>query len=191
MKDRIEGPEGRRAFGKGRPLVACVLLGLALSALPAAGQGQPGQTHWQTPPDHRGLPSENTAVLLSAVGTTAAVLSFFGSYRLGYMTFVPLFAGPSLGAIYGGLWGRALLFIGIRVAGTFALAAAAYDDDAGIGLGYAWVGGMALTAIIEIATVGGAVRKRNDRRLAQRGLKVEAAPFALPKGGGVQVRLSF
>jgi hypothetical protein len=125
------------------------------------------------------------------VGTTAAVASFFAAYRLGYFTLVPLFAGPSLGAMYGGLWGRALIFTGLRFAGTLALLSAAYDDDAGFGWAYAWVGGMALSAVIEVATVGNAVHKRNDRRLAQRGLRVQAAPFALPKGGGIQVRLSF
>lgn len=190
MKDRNGRWNGRTRCRKSRVRAACAILAMALAALPAVAQEEPGQTHWQTPPDYRGLPREDTAIMLSVVGTAAAAASFLASYRLGYFGLVPLFAGPSLGAMYGGLWGRALIFTGLRFAGTLALLGAAYDHDA-LGLAYVWVGGMALSAVIEIATVGHAVHTRNERRLAQRGLKVDAAPFALPKGGGIQVRLSF
>lgn len=190
MKERIGRRKGRTRSRTRAVRAACALLALAIAALPAIAQEEPGQTHWQTPPDTRGLPREDTAIMLSVVGTAVSAASFFASYGLGHFGLVPLFAGPSLGAMYGGLWGRALIFTGLRFAGTLALAAAAYDHDA-LGLAYVWVGGMALSAVIEIATVGHAVHTRNERRLAQRGLKVEAAPFALPKGGGIQVRLSF
>jgi len=192
MKDRIEGPEGRRTSGKGRPLVACALLGLALAVLPAAAQDPaPGQVHRQASPGYRELPSERTAILLSAAGTAAAVLSVFASRELSSFSLVPLFAGPSLGAMYGGLWGRALLFTGLRLVGTYAFAVAAISDEAGFGLAYVWIAGMSLTAVIEIATIGKAVHSRNERRLARRGITLGVSPFAVPKGAGLNLSLSF
>lgn len=52
-------------------------------------------------------------------------------------------------------------------------------------------GGMALSAIYDIATVKKAVNKRNQAKLARRKLDVALAPFAVRKGAGVQLRLSF
>jgi hypothetical protein len=192
MRDRIEGPNSRRTSGKGRPFVACALLGLALAVLPAAAQvATPGQVNRQAPSDIRGLPSDRTAILLSAAGTAAAVLSVFASHEVSSFSLVPLFAGPSLGAMYGGLWGRALLFTGLRLVGTYAFAIAASSDEAGIGLAYAWIAGMSLSAVIEIATIGKAVHDRNERRLARRGIALGVSPFAVPKGAGLNLSLSF
>ena len=84
------------------------------------------------------------------------------------------------------------MWTGLRTVGTFVLLGIALEDDEeGPGAVYAWIGGMALSAIIEMATIGKAVRKHNERLLARRGLNVAVAPFALPKGAGIQLRLSF
>lgn len=40
-------------------------------------------------------------------------------------------------------------------------------------------------------TVKRAVHKRNEVRMARRKLSVAMAPFVMPKGAGVQIRLSF
>jgi hypothetical protein len=198
MKDPVRGRKGgvRRYLA----CIASAVLGLGLVVLPAAGQDRPAdQAHWQTAADdYRGLPSPATALTLSAVGTAAAIAScvFAGKLSrrsyLGYIAIVPLLAGPSLGAMYGGCWGRAWLWTGLRTAGLImvvAIVQADFDHDEGPN--YVLIGGMALSAIIEMATVGKAVRKHNDRLLARRGLNVGVSPFALPKGAGVQLRLSF
>ena len=59
------------------------------------------------------------------------------------------------------------------------------------GLGYAFGVLMAATAVYDLATVKKTVHRRNEVRLARRKLKVAVTPFALPRGAGVQVQLSF
>jgi hypothetical protein len=190
-RDKRTGDKGRlRTMGR---WALCAMLGAALAGLPAAAQQAGGdKVPWREHADGAGLPSEDTAFTLSVVGTVAAGLSPICGRYLGWTALIPLFAGPSLGAIYGGCWGRALLFTGLRLAGTFAAAAALFDDDFGSdGAAYAWIGGMVLSAVIETATIKAAVRKHNRAVLNRRGVKFDAVPFALPKGGGIQIRLSF
>jgi len=186
MTKRTERRKDGRKPGLRTLTAAGLLLGLAIAFVPAAaGQELPAAL------DYHGLPSARTAVTLSVVGTLGAVLSASASNSLGIMALMPLFAGPSLGAMYGGLWGRALLFTGLRAMGTYALVAAALrDEEDAYSLAMVWVGGMAVTAVIETATVGRAVHRRNER-LARRRMNLDLTPFALPKGAGVQVRLSF
>jgi len=180
MRDLNKGRRGRAGTPSRGLLIA--LLGLGLVAAPAVGQETPGG----------GLPSENTALALSAIGTIAAVASTF-VWLGGYGNILAWSALPSLGFMYGGCWGRGLLTTGLRLGATFLVFGYAlnHDEDNLAGLGYAYLGGMALSAIIDIATVKKAVHKRNEARLARRGLKLGVAPFALPKGGGIQVRMSF
>jgi hypothetical protein len=130
------------------------------------------------------------ATALSVIGTAAAVASWYS--RNGYVILAGLALGPSLGFFYGGCWGRGLLTAGLRVVATYAVAAIALGDHgAGPALAYGWLGGMAASAILDMATVGPAVRRHNQTILARRGLNVDVSPFAVPKGGGVQLRLSF
>ena len=189
MTDRTREKKG--GFGGSIRMAACAVLGLGLVVLPAAGRDRPAdQAHWQTNFDYRGLPSESMAVALSVIGTAAAVASL--SSDNGWLALAGLSVGPSLGFMYGGCWGRGLMTSGLRLGATIAVVVYALEhDEDGPGLGYAWIGGMALSAIIDMATVRKAVRKHNDRLLARRGLNVGVSPFALPKGAGVQVRLSF
>ncbi len=189
MADRTR--EKKDGFGGPVRLAASALLALGLVVLPAAGQDRPAdQASWQKDVDYRGLPSESMAVALSVIGTAAAVASLYS--HNGWVALAGLSLGPSLGFMYGDCLGRGLLTSGLRLGATIAAVLYSVEhDEAGPGLGYAWIGGMALSAIIDIATVGKAVRKHNDRLLARRGMSVGVAPFALPKGAGVQVRLSF
>ncbi len=189
MADRTREKKGGSG-GRVR-LAACALFGLGLIVLPAAGQDRPAdQASWQKDVDYRGLPSESMAVALSVIGSAAAVASLY-SDNWG-VALAGLSLGPSLGFMYGGCWGRGLMTSALRLGATIALATYVLDhDEAGPGLAYVWIGGMALSAVIDAATVRKAVRKRNDRLLSRRGLNVGVSPFALPKGAGVRVRLSF
>jgi len=50
---------------------------------------------------------------------------------------------------------------------------------------------MAGSIIFDLVTVKKAVRKHNQAREERARLSVAVAPFALPKGAGVQLRMSF
>ncbi|NTV80925.1 MAG: hypothetical protein HGA24_05835, partial [Candidatus Aminicenantes bacterium] len=65
------------------------------------------------------------------------------------------------------------------------------DHGATLPLAYGWLGGMAASAVLDMVTVGRTVRRHNQTILARRGLNVDVSPFAVPKGGGLQLRLSF
>jgi hypothetical protein len=191
MRDLSKGRRGRTGTLSRGLLIA--LLGLGLVAAPAVGQETPGGGQPpQAASQYNGLPSENMALALSAIGTIAAVASMF-VWLGGYGNILAWSALPSLGFMYGGCWGRGLLTTGLRLGATFLVLGYAFnhDEDNLEGLRFAYLGGMALSAIIDIATVKKAVHKRNEARLARRGLKLAVAPFALPKGGGIQVRMSF
>jgi hypothetical protein len=124
------------------------------------------------------------------IGTLGAVASLFS--QNGYVALGGLALGPSLGFFYGGCWGRGMLTACLRLGATYAAVAIALSDrGAGPALAYGWLGGMAASAILDMATVGRAVRRRNQALLTRRGLNVDLSPVAVPKGGGVQVRLSF
>ena len=189
MADRTGKKKG--GFGVPVRLAVCALFALGLVVSPVAGQEQPaGQARWPSDFDYRGLPSESMAVALSLIGTAGAVASLYSDN--GWVALAGSSLGPSLGFMYGGCWGRGLITSALRLGATIAVVLYSVEhDEAGPGLGYGWIGGMALSAIIDVATVRKAVRKHNNRLLARRGLNIGVAPFALPKGAGVQVRLSF
>jgi hypothetical protein len=189
MADRTREKRDRWR-GVRRP-AACAFLGLGLVVLPVAGQSRPaGQVQPLTDAAYHGLPSETMAVTLSVIGTAVAAASLWSGN--GWVMLAGLSIGPSMGFLYGNCWGRGFFSAGLRLGATFALAAFALsDDEHSETFGIAWIAGMAASAIIDMATVKMAVRRHNDRILARRGLNVAVSPFALPKGAGVQVRLSF
>lgn len=137
------------------------------------------------------VPSENTALTLSVLGTLTGVVIPLMSHEWGWGILASWCVGPSLGFLYGGCWGRGLATAVLRFGFTFALALAAFNDEANNSLGFAWLGGMAASVALDLATVKRAVRNRNRRRLADRGLQLDVSPFAVPKGAGVRLRLSF
>jgi hypothetical protein len=189
MADRTREKRDR-SRGIWRP-ATCAFLGLGLVVLPVAGQSQPA-VHAQpdTAAAYYGLPSEKMAVMLSVIGTAVAAASLWSGNA--WVALAGLSIGPSLGFLYGNCWGRGFLSAGLRLGATFALAAAALsDDEHSETYRIAWIAGMAASAVLDMATVRMAVRRQNARRLAGRGLNVAVSPFALPKGAGVQVRLSF
>jgi hypothetical protein len=167
------------------------MLGLALVMTPAYGQS-PAFSLAQGPTrvDNYGLPSEGTAMALSVLGSAVAVVSTLsgnGTLALAGLTF-----GPSLGFLYGGCWGRGLLSAGLRLGATFAMVMIALSNDgAGYVLAYSWIGAMTASMIYDLATVKSTVRRHNAALMARRGLKVGVSPFAMRKGGGVQVNLGF
>jgi hypothetical protein len=189
MKTREAGKPGRKR-GLGRR-TAGVLAGLALALVPVFGQTPSSSlSQGQPVPADYGLPSENTAMTLAVVGSAFAVASVFSEN--GYVALGGLCLGPSLGFMYGGCWGRALLSSGLRFAGTFVALSVLFDDDEDSGgVVTAWLVGMSASIVLDLATVRSAVHKRNAAIMARRGLTVGVSPFALPKGGGLQVRLSF
>jgi len=160
-------------------------LGLALVMAPVYGQAPEFNLAQKVP----ALPSENSAVFLSVLGTVAAVAS--GYSQNGYVFLTAVAVGPSLGFLYGGCWGRGILTAVLRIAVTYGVAALAFGDEAGCSLGYIWIGTMIGTSLLDIATVRRTVRRHNEAVTARRGLKVDVSPFAMPKGGGIQVRLGF
>jgi hypothetical protein len=168
-----------------------ILLGLAVAVLPVVGQVQADDlARLRASSAAYGLPSDSVATALSAIGTAAAVAGLFSDSP--WLALGGLALGPSLGFLYGGCWGRGLLTAGLRFGATFAFAAYALSNE---GMGEwavsAWLVGMTGSAILDMATVGRAVRRQNQARLSRRGLQVDLSPFAMPKGGGLQVRLSF
>ncbi len=179
---------------KGTALAAALGLALALSAAPAAN-GQTGAApRAGMAGDVSGLPSENTAVALGAVGALAGVfLPLVDSQGSGggWALLTTWCAGPSLGFFYGGCWGRGLLTTGLRFGLCLAGALAALDSDNYGGIVYLWLGGMAATTMWDLVTTRRAVRKRNQRIAARQGLRLEVAPLVLRKGAGLKLQVSF
>lgn len=187
----------RRGAGRARrrtvPLVAA-FCGAALLVMPLALNGQAaGGLRTGLAGDRSGLPSENTALALGAVGALAGAFLPLVSSDLagGWGLLATWCVGPSLGFFYGGCWGRGLLTAGLRAGLTFVLALAAYEDDNFVAIGSLWLGGMAGTALWDLATTRRAVHNRNRRIMARRGLRLDVAPLVLRQGAGLTVRLSF
>jgi hypothetical protein len=188
MKRRTPGLAGRRK-GLGRR-TAGVLVGLALALVPVSGQNLSfSLAQGQPPPADHGLPSEDTAMALTVIGTVAAVASFCTGN--GWVFMAGLTFGPSLGFFYGGCWGRGLLSSVLRLGATIALFAWAFNEEASAAPGTLWLAAMGTSVIFDMLTVKKAVRKRNASVMARRGVKVGVSPFALPRGGGIQVQVSF
>lgn len=191
--------------------VPLVVLALAASlAGPLRAQGLPGAGGPATPgPPELRLPSESKASALSwgtflvsaALLGVAGVLggSSFGepsndlNSALTTLGAIGLYIGPSVGGFYGGCWGRGLLLTGLRLAVTFAGGAYAlsHDEQDNTATAVIMLGTLVGSAIYECATVKSAVHRRNAARLAKRGPNLAVAPFAVARGGGLQVRLSF
>jgi len=199
----------RQDTGKTRRITA-FLLAICFASTLLAGQEEPGGPATpRTSPPLLKLPSEKTAFILSLIGTAvAASFTFITMNRrtndvidesalLENLSYLSMFAGPSLGSFYGGCWARGLLMTGSRVAVTFALGFTALiqvlegEERYSRGLDYTFWGFMAATAAFELATVKKAVHRRNAGRMARRDMKLALIPFALPKGAGVRVQMSF
>jgi hypothetical protein len=190
MRNRTRGMKGR--VGWCLQWFAFILLGLGLVILPTAGQDRPeGQDQPRPAVAYSGLPSENTALTLSVIGTLAGVTCFLTD--VSWFSLGGIALGPSLGFMYGDCWGRGLMTAVLRFGGTFAVLLAALENDESdlSVLAWGWIGGMTALAVLDVATVKKAVHRRNEVRMARRKLNVAMAPFVLPKGAGVQLRLSF
>lgn len=185
------------------PLVILTLaVGLA-GPLMAQGLTAAGEPAPPGPPPLR-LPSEKTASTLSWATTLTAwaliaVSGGFGeapstlSSALAFAGGIAAYVGPSVGGFYGGCWGRGLLLTGLRLGVTvvgmgYALG---HDERDNTDVAVIVLGTLVGSAIYECATVRSAVHKRNASRLAKRGPNLAVAPFAMVRGGGLQVRLSF
>jgi hypothetical protein len=188
MRERASGAgKGSRTGG---PWGLGLLLGLALVMAPAYGQNPEFNLTQAQQGGGYGLPSENTAMALSVLGSVAAVAIVFSENA--WIAVAGLSFAPSLGFMYGGCWGRGMLSAGLRLGATIAMVAVALSNDGpGYALGYGWVGLMAASLVYDLATVRSSVRKHNAAIMARRGPKVGVSPFAMRKGGGVQVSLSF
>ena len=110
-----------------------------------------------------------------------------------------IIVGPSVGYIYGGRSGRGWAGVGIRsalIVGTVLLAAAtAGDGEIGGGEAPAIIvlGGVTaatIVAIIDIATVKKAVRKRNQE-LGEKNWMMAPKYFARSRAGGVEIKVKF
>ena len=179
-----------RNRGTCRGSAVLILLGLCLVVVPVAGRGRnEGQAPVSPVVAYPGLPSANTAFGLSVAGTVAALASMYS--RNGYVAWAGITFGPSLGFFYGGCWGRGLLTAGLRVVVTFAALAVALNDGLSKSWEFVWLGGLAGSAILDLATVRRTVLRRNARVRTRRGLQLDMSPFAVPKGGGVRLQLSF
>ena len=178
-------------------LVACLL------AAPLTAQDDIGaQASSPVTAESLGLPKEKTAFTLSLTGALAswglmlvsiAVAPEDVPSEMGVAAVAGIMIGPSLGCFYGGCWGRGLLMTGLRVG--VSMAAIAYslenDEEDNTAVGVLMVGTLIGSAIYECATVKSAVRKHNAARLAKRNLKLAVAPFAVRRGAGLSVQLSF
>lgn len=170
------------------------ILTLCLVVLPVAGQEKPGgQGNPGNVPTALSLPSPDVALALTVGGSVLSGLLVFGIRYNSILPFVGACLAPSTGFFYGGLAGRGFLMSALRFGMTWLVLSYALNHDESnlSGLGYAWVGGFVGSMILECATVKKAVRKHNEALMAKHRLSVAVAPFAMPKGGGVQVRLTF
>ena len=153
------------------------------------------------------LKSEKKAMTWSVVGTVIP-LAVSASYLLtdgsSYahanvaavgMLVAPL--GPSLGYFYAGATGRALLGLGIRLAGLAGIVGGSYGLDQGDAnqdlmeaLIIAGAGMTLASTVIDLAGVKKAARRHN---LKVQSLQMAVTPVLSPKtkGCGLQVRLSF
>jgi hypothetical protein len=178
---------------------------VASLALPIRAQESQESRDKASPPVK--LKSEKRAMTLSAVGTLVP-WAVFASYFLGdhptdtYANIASVGAlvsplGPSLGYFYAGATGRALLGLGIRLAGLAGMVGGSYgldnvDSNATLMTAFIIAGaGVTLAStVIDLAGVKKAVRRHN---LKVQKLQVYLAPLVSPrtKALGLQVRLSF
>ncbi|MGZ7046482.1 MAG: hypothetical protein ACXVJK_09160 [Candidatus Aminicenantales bacterium] len=166
-------------------------LGLCLAMIvPAVGQEKPGlPVPKPSSAEARGLPSESTAAMLSWAVTGASFVLLFmpATSTLGA---IGTLVGPSVGYFYGGCVGRGVLGLVLRAGVDYlAIGAAIGKDDPSFGWGMLAV--IVGATVLDAALVKSTVRKHNQAIMAQRRVTFAVAPFALPKGAGVRLHLSF
>jgi len=190
-----------------RRMGALLAAGLIVGSLALPLRAQESQESRDKAPPPVKLKSEKRAMTLSAVGTlvplavsASYLLTDGSSYAHANVAAVGLLIaplGPSLGYFYAGATGRALLGLGIRLAGLAGMIGGSYGLDnydsnetlmeafiiAGAGLTLA-------STVIDLAGVKKAVRRHN---LKVQKLQVALAPLVSPrtKALGLQARLSF
>jgi hypothetical protein len=189
-------------------IIAAAFLVAFLPAAPLTAQDDTGaQAPSPITAESLGLPKVKTAYNLSLWGTLGSyglllAYSVASSAEgggstiasvLGYAGLAGIMIGPSLGNFYGGLWGRGLLLTGLRVGTSVAVIAYTmyHDESDNTAVAVLWLSTLIGSTIYECATVKSAVRKHNAARLAKRNLKVAVAPFAVRRGAGLSVQLSF
>ena len=186
------GMKERAAADKaiGTLLAAC--LALCCLAPPASAQES------QAPaPPVIGLKSEKTAFTWSLAGTLipwglTLLPGLLGAEDgvgvLGYVAFVGILAGPSLGHFYAGSTGQAIGSIVVRCLAMLVLGAAAVDES--LTLAWLGLGMMAVSSAVDVATVKAAVRRHN---LKAGRASVALDPVVSPrsKGLGLQLRIGF
>lgn len=187
--------QGNRSRGTGWRLLAfsSAFIGLCLAMiLPANGQETPafpGLQQASAGPAR--LPSESTAATLSWIVTGASfVMLFMPDTTVATLGAIGTLLGPSLGYSYGGCVGRGLLGLLLRVGVDLVAIGVAYEkDDPGVGA--AMIGVIVGATVLDAALVKSTVRKHNRDIMARRRVTFAVAPFALPKGAGVRLNLSF
>ncbi len=139
--------------------------------------------------------SPSTAFKYSLWGTIAPLPTLV-------LTLPAIIVGPSLGYFYGGMPGRAWLGIGLRTAGlggmVSSFAICGWDCGPGdSGYDIAWAvflagGGLTVvSAIVDIASVKGDIRERNEKLAAKAQLTAGPMYFPMTKTVGVGLALRF
>jgi len=186
---------------------ALLAAGLIAGSLTLPLRAQESQESRDKAPPPVKLKSEKRAMTWSVVGTLvplAASASFLLTGGSSYvhaniaavgMLVAPL--GPSLGYFYTGATGRALLGLGIRLAGLAGMIGGSYGlynyDSNGTLMGafiIAGAGAILASTIIDLAGLKKTVRRHN---LKVQSLQAAVAPVLSPrtKGCGLQVQISF
>ncbi len=190
-----------------RRMGALLAAGLIAGSLALPLRAQESQESRDKAPPPVKLKSEKRAMTLSVVGTlvplavsASYLLTDGSSYAHANIAAVGLLIaplGPSLGYFYAGATGRALLGLGIRLAGLAGMIGGSYgldNGDANDALMKAFIvagAGVTLAStIIDLAGVKKAVRRHN---LKAQGVQMAIAPFVSPKSRtvGLQVHFSF
>jgi Na+/proline symporter len=194
----------KKEVSKMRVTVTFLAAWIALCSLAQSSFAQESQ---QAPSPDIKLKSESTAFTLSLVGAAvpltllslAAILDNSSSADdvaiLAWAGMLSLPIGPSLGYFYGGLPWRGLLGIGVRTITGLGLIATiwAIFDPAEVSAGALGfiVGGLCAANIVyDVASVKGAVRKRNVRT-QEKSLAIVPLLNPRSKAVGIQVQFSF
>ncbi len=170
----------------------------ALASLGILTAAAPLRADERTPPSAAapGERSPATAFALSALGTLVSGSLFISTLKRNEPSMlvpaaVVYAAGASLGYLYGGLYGRAVLGIAIRGAALAGVVALVNKKTGSPGevLGdvFAVLGLVGLTgtlSTIDTVLVPGAVRRDNERK---RRLRMTISPAIVPAGKGVGV----
>ncbi len=139
--------------------------------------------------------SPSRAFTYSLVGTLAPLPTLV-------LTLPAIIVGPSLGYFYGGMPGRAWLGIGLRTAGmggmVLSFVICGWDCGPGdSGYDIAWAtflagGGLTVvSAIVDIASVKGAVRRQNEKLKEKSDLAVIPMYFPMTNTVGMGLSLRF